>query len=68
MIQALLDSVVRGVKESHHLRPRIEGEPKDGWLLADYGDLILHIFSPQQRDYYQLEALWAEARVLLTVQ
>ncbi len=68
MIKALLNSVVRGVKGAHHVRPNVEGQPTDGWLLADYGDVILHIFSAEQRAYYQLEELWSEARVLLKVQ
>ena len=68
MIKALQDSVVRGVKTTFNFRPNIEGEPSDGWLLADFGDVILHIFSPAQRGYYQLEELWSEARVMLKVQ
>ena len=68
MIDALLDAVVQDVKQNYQLRPKIEGVPHDGWLLADYGDIILHIFSPDQRDYYQLEELWAEGKILLHLQ
>jgi ribosome-associated protein len=67
MLDALLDAVVDQVKETFHSRPRVEGQPVDGWILADYGDVILHVFSPAQRDYYQLEELWSEAKVLLHV-
>lgn len=45
-----------------------EGTPADGWLLLDYGDVIMHIFSPAQRDYYKLEALWEHAQVMVRVQ
>lgn len=40
-----------------NLRHR-EGTPDSGWLLLDFGDLIVHIFSPDQRAYYRLEELW----------
>lgn len=45
-----------------------EGTPGDGWLLLDYGDVIMHIFSPDQRDFYRLEALWDQAQVVVRVQ
>jgi len=50
------------------INPRVEGQSQDGWLLVDYGDIILHIFSPQRRDYYRLEYLWSDGKVLLHVQ
>lgn len=68
MIGALLDAVVDEVKQRFHVRPRVEGLPREGWMLADYGDVILHIFSHEQRDYYQLEELWSEGRVILHLQ
>jgi ribosome-associated protein len=46
----------------------VEGEVIDGWMLADGGDVILHVFSKPQRDYYSLEELWKEGKVLLHVQ
>ena len=39
-----------------------------GWLLGDYGDVVLHIFSPEQRDYYKLEEFWSEGKVILRMQ
>lgn len=45
-----------------------EGQPSDGWVLLDYGDVIMHIFSPEQRDYYRLEALWEQAPVVVRMQ
>ena len=68
MLNALLDSVVDDLKPTLGFRPKVEGLPHDGWLLADYGDVILHLFSPPQRDYYQLEDLWSEAKIVLHVQ
>jgi len=38
-----------------------EGEPASGWLLLDYVDVLVHIFDPDARSYYQLELLWGDA-------
>ena len=46
----------------------IEGEPHDGWLLNDFGGIIVHIFSPDRRAYYRLEELWSTGKVLLRLQ
>ena len=54
------------VKEKFDLRPtQIEGDSDSGWMLLDYGGVILHLFSPDLRDYYALEQLWADGRVVL---
>lgn len=55
---ALADHLERVLKpEGHDLRHR-EGSARSGWMLLDFGDLIVHIFSPDQRSYYRLEELW----------
>jgi ribosome-associated protein len=46
----------------------IEGQPHTGWMLVDFGDLIVHIFSPTKRVFYDLEDLWDEAHVVLRMQ
>jgi ribosome-associated protein len=43
---------------------RVEGTPDSGWILMDFGSVILHIFDQTQRDYYQLEEVWKHARTL----
>lgn len=51
------------------MRPRgTEGEPADGWILVDYGDVVVHLFAPVWRSYYDLESLWHEARVVMRMQ
>jgi ribosome-associated protein len=68
MLEALEEAVVEAVKKRYRLRPRVEGEARDGWILADYGEVIVHIFAPERRAYYALEDLWRDGRVILRVQ
>jgi ribosome-associated protein len=67
-LSALQDAVLDGVKRLKIPKPSIEGTPQEGWLLVDFGTLIVHIFSEAQRRYYRLEELWADAKTLLHVQ
>lgn len=55
-------------KEANILANGVEGEPHSGWMLVDFGDLIVHIFSPVKRTFYDLENLWNEAHVVLRMQ
>lgn len=68
MLKALLNGATDAALSEHQIKSRVEGEAMDGWLLADFGDVVLHIFSNEQREYYQLEALWEEGKVLLHMQ
>jgi ribosome-associated protein len=45
-----------------------EGTIDSGWLLLDFGDVIIHIFAPVEREYYQLAELWSEAKPVLRIQ
>jgi len=47
---------------------RREGKPSDGWVLLDYGDVIVHVMSTEQREYYRLEQLWEQAHVVVRIQ
>jgi ribosome-associated protein len=42
----------------------VEGYNQAEWVLADYGDLLIHVFSPKSREYYGLERLWRNAKVV----
>ncbi|HNS52472.1 MAG TPA: ribosome silencing factor [Anaerolineae bacterium] len=46
----------------------VEGEPESGWVLLDYGSIVVHIFDPELRAYYDLEGLWSKARLVVRIQ
>ena len=57
---ALADYLEKDLKpEGHDLRHR-EGSPESGWMLLDFGDIIVHVFSPPQRAFYRLDELWGK--------
>ncbi len=67
-LKALAENVAGDAKhKADTLANSIEGEAQYGWVLVDFGDLIVHLFSPEKRDYYDLEDLWRDARVVLRV-
>jgi len=68
MLKGLLDSVSDEIREQCNLKPRLEGSPTDGWVLVDFGDIILHLFSPERRKYYKLEELWSQGKKLIHLQ
>jgi ribosome-associated protein len=68
MLNALADAVEEDARHATHLPIRVEGSPDYGWMVVDCGDIIVHLFSPSQRDYYRLEELWERGKVLVRVQ
>ncbi len=60
-IKAITEAVTASLKKEGVLPLREEGTPESGWILVDYNEVIVHIFAPFQRDYYQLEKLWDKA-------
>lgn len=67
-IRAIIESVDEAVS-GDGVRPiGREGEPDSGWVLLDYGDVIVHIFAPEERAYYDLESLWATATPVVRIQ
>jgi ribosome-associated protein len=61
-IKSVSDEIERALKESLEVRPaRREGEGDSGWWLLDYIDVVVHVFAPEEREYYDLERLWRDA-------
>ena len=62
--KAIHDAIYEGLKSAHRRLPeRVEGLPGARWILMDYLDVVVHIFTPETREFYRLEQLWGEAPV-----
>ncbi|HYM58174.1 MAG TPA: ribosome silencing factor [Solirubrobacteraceae bacterium] len=60
--KAIHDGIHLGMKNDHALLPRrVEGVSESRWILMDYLDVVVHVFTPEVRDFYRLEQLWGEA-------
>jgi ribosome-associated protein len=60
--KAIHDGIHEGMKAEHGLLPqRVEGVSDARWILLDYLDVVVHVFTPEMREYYRLEQLWGEA-------
>ena len=67
-IKAISDEIELRLKKSGVKPIHTEGSISSGWLLLDYGSIVIHIFSPEEREFYQLEKLWNEANLVLRMQ
>jgi ribosome-associated protein len=57
--KAIWDEVHERLKHDNRLLPRsVEGQTEASWIVADYSDVVLHVFTPEAREYYRLEDLW----------
>jgi len=64
--KAIVNGVKQEIREAFDIRLlRVEGEPDSGWVLMDYGDVVVHLFAPEARAYYDLEGFWDEAQVVV---
>ena len=62
--KAIHDGILEGLKREHDMLPRrVEGSPQAGWILMDYLDVVVHIFTPETREFYRLEQLWGEVPI-----
>lgn len=61
--QAIWDEIALRIKKlTGEIPLSVEGYENGEWILGDFGDLIVHVFSPDKREYYQLERLWRDAK------
>ena len=63
-VRAIADNVLTRLSEKKVVSRHIEGKQDARWILLDYGDVIVHIFSHETRKFYNLERLWGDARRL----
>jgi len=67
-IEAIWQEIREKLKREGVAPSHIEGAADSGWILLDLGEVIVHIFSPSQRDYYKLDDLWHKATPVITIQ
>jgi ribosome-associated protein len=67
-LAAIADGVIGGLRDEKTRPIGREGRAESHWVLIDYGAVIVHIFTPPERDYYGLEKHWSEAKTILSVQ
>ncbi len=68
-LRGLMSGVRSEIKQKHEqmMAPRVEGEASSGWVLIDYGSIVVHVFTPELRAFYDLESLWREGRIVVRV-
>jgi ribosome-associated protein len=64
-INAVSEGLLEDLKTSGSQPALVEGTPESGWMLIDFGSVIVHIFSPEKRAYYRLEELWQKAPIVV---
>lgn len=67
-LDAIASGIIDGLREEGVRPYGREGTPASHWVLVDFGSVIVHVFTPPERDFYQLEKHWSEARTVLRVQ
>lgn len=66
--RAILDEIEDRTRAAGARRLHVEGAADSGWILVDFGSVVVHIFDPELRDYYNLEDLWKQARLVVRIQ
>ena len=63
-LKALIAEVQHQMKDAGVMSYRTSGDPESGWVIVDYVDVVVHVFSPEARAYYAIEKLWADAPIV----
>lgn len=67
MLRSLVRAANDEIAKTYQTKGKALGSASNGWIAVDFGEIVLHVFSPQQRLYYQLEELWSSGKTLLKV-
>jgi len=57
-VAAVADQIITALRDNNYGKPRVEGLPHADWVLVDAGDVIVHIFRPEVREFYNIEKMW----------
>lgn len=68
MLDALASAAMDEVRKKYRKKAKKQGLSRDGWVVVDFGDIVVHLLSPDRRGYYQIEELWEDGKVLLRLQ
>jgi ribosome-associated protein len=63
-IRAIIEAIEEALKAAGAPRPRAEGRDDGRWVLLDFGDVVVHVMNPREREYYNLERLWGDTPIL----
>lgn len=63
-VQAIVENIQEELKDKGMLALRREGFREANWVLLDYGDVIIHVFQGAEREFYNIERLWGDARIV----
>ncbi len=67
-LRAITDDLAEAVEEAGLRLHHREGTAESGWVLLDFGDAVVHVFSEEQRDFYRLEQVWRAGKELVRIQ
>ncbi len=67
-VKAIVDGVDETLGKGGLKRLGLEGTAESGWVLMDFGDLMVHVFTPERRAYYRLEELWKDGQTVVKIQ
>lgn len=67
-LRAMNEAITQQLRDEGVRPTRTEGVPESGWVVLDYGSVIVHLFTVEQREFYDLEELWSDANRLLVIQ
>lgn len=67
-VEAIREEIHNTLKKQGHLPLHKEGTAESGWILADYGSVIIHVMAIPEWDYYRLDQLWAKAPAVVRIQ